>query len=136
MELGTMISQLGVGMITSIEIFVLTLVFSLPLGLLVAFGRMSKIAPIRLFTKIYISIMRGTPLMLQLMVVFFGPYYIFGINISNINVSQNKLLQDDLKYFEEEIQSPNNDYPKESYIINKNAVSKIADKIDMTKFTL
>jgi len=82
MELGTMISQLGIGMITSIEIFVLTLVFSLPLGLLVAFGRMSKIAPIRWFTKIYISIMRGTPLMLQLMVVFFGPYYIFGLRLS------------------------------------------------------
>lgn len=82
MELGTMISQLGVGMITSVEIFVLTLVFSLPLGLLVAFGRMSKIAPIRWFTKIYISIMRGTPLMLQLMVVFFGPYYIFGMRLS------------------------------------------------------
>ena len=58
--------------------------------------------------------------------------FIFGINISNINVSQNKLLQDDLKYFEEEIQNPNNDYPKESYVINKNAVSKIADKIDRT----
>lgn len=82
MGLGTMISQLGVGMITSVEIFVLTLVFSLPLGLLVAFGRMSKIAPIRWFTKIYISIMRGTPLMLQLMVVFFGPYYIFGMRLS------------------------------------------------------
>ena len=82
MELGTMISQLGVGMITSVEIFVLTLVFSLPLGLLVAFGRMSKIAPIRWITKIYISIMRGTPLMLQLMVVFFGPYYIFGMRLS------------------------------------------------------
>jgi len=82
MELGTMIAQLGVGMLTSIEIFVLTLVFSLPLGLLVAFGRMSKIAPVRWITKIYISIMRGTPLMLQLMVVFFGPYYIFGIRLS------------------------------------------------------
>ena len=82
MELGTMISQLGVGMITSVEIFVLTLVFSLPLGLLVAFGRMSKIAPVRWITKIYISIMRGTPLMLQLMVVFFGPYYIFGMRLS------------------------------------------------------
>ena len=82
MELGTMISQLSVGMITSIEIFVLTLVFSLPLGLLVAFGRMSKIAPVRWITKIYISIMRGTPLMLQLMVVFFGPYYIFGMKLS------------------------------------------------------
>ena len=82
MDLGAMISQLSVGMITSIEIFVLTLLFSLPLGLLVAFGRMSKIAPIRWITKVYISIMRGTPLMLQLMVVFFGPYYIFGVRLS------------------------------------------------------
>lgn len=83
MEIGTMLSELSVGMITSIEIFVLTLVFSLPLGLLVAFGRMSKIAPVRWLTKIYISIMRGTPLMLQLMVVFFGPYYIFGVRLSS-----------------------------------------------------
>lgn len=83
MELGIMISQLSVGMITSIEIFVLTLVFSLPLGLLIAFGRMSKIAPIRWLTKIYISIMRGTPLMLQLMVVFFGPYYVLGVKLSS-----------------------------------------------------
>ena len=82
MELGTMIGQLCIGMITSVEIFVLTLLFSLPLGLLIMFGRMSKIAPLRWITKIYISIMRGTPLMLQLMVVFFGPYYIFGIRLS------------------------------------------------------
>ena len=55
-----------------------------------------------------------------------------GINISDMNISQNKLLQDDLKYFEEEIQNPNNNYSNESYVINKNAVSKIADKIDRT----
>lgn len=83
MDLGTMISQLCGGMITSTEIFVLTLVFSLPLGLVVAFGRMSKIAPIRWLSKVYISIMRGTPLMLQLMVVYFGPYYLLGIRISS-----------------------------------------------------
>ena len=82
-ELGTLIRELCSGMLVSLEIFVLTLVFSLPLGLLVAFGRMSKISPIRWLTKIYISIMRGTPLMLQLMVVYFGPYYIFGIRISS-----------------------------------------------------
>ena len=78
-----MISQLGSGMMTTIQIFLLTLIFSLPLGLLVAFGRMSKNAVIRTITKIYISIMRGTPLMLQLLVVYFGPYYIFGVNISS-----------------------------------------------------
>lgn len=78
-----MISMLGSGMMTTIQIFLLTLIFSLPLGLLVAFGRMSKNAVIRTITKIYISIMRGTPLMLQLLVVYFGPYYIFGVNISS-----------------------------------------------------
>ena len=70
------------GMVTSIEIFLLTLLFSLPLGLVVAGGRMSRFAPLRWIAKIYISIMRGTPLMLQLIVVFFAPYYIFGINLS------------------------------------------------------
>ena len=83
MNLGVMFTDLSSGMITSIEIFVLTLLFSLPLGLLVAFGRMSKISPIRWIFKIYISIMRGTPLMLQLMVVFWGPYYLFGMQISS-----------------------------------------------------
>lgn len=70
------------GMLVSIQIFVITLLLSLPLGLLVACGRMSKIKSISVFCKIYISIMRGTPLMLQLMVVYFGPYYIFGISVS------------------------------------------------------
>lgn len=83
MEIGMMIKELSTGMITSVEIFVLTLLFSLPLGLIVAYGRMSKIAPLRWLMKIYISIMRGTPLMLQLMVVFWGPYYIFGISLSS-----------------------------------------------------
>jgi len=68
-------------MLFSILIFSVTLVLSLPLGLLVAFARMSKIKAIRIPASIYISIMRGTPLMLQLMVVYFGPYYIFGIKV-------------------------------------------------------
>ena len=82
MEIGTLIRELGGGMWISAEIFILTLLFSLPLGLVVAFGRMSKIAPVRWVSKLYISIMRGTPLMLQLMVVYFGPYYLFGMRIS------------------------------------------------------
>ena len=76
------IVQLTDGMLVSVEIFLLTLIFSLPLGLVIAFGRMSKLAIIRWITKVYISIMRGTPLMLQLMVVYFGPYYLFGIKIT------------------------------------------------------
>ena len=83
MLLGTVIEQLLGGMITSIEIFLLTLLFSLPLGLLIAGGRMSKFGPLRWLMKLYISIMRGTPLMLQLIVVFFAPYYLFGISLSS-----------------------------------------------------
>lgn len=83
MQIGTMISQLAGGMFVSIQIFMVTLLFSLPLGLVVAFGRMSKNRLIQNFVKGYISIMRGTPLMLQLMVVYFGPYYLFGIRIKN-----------------------------------------------------
>ena len=64
------------------EIFVVTLIFSLPLGLLICFGRMAKNPVIRGIVSAYISVMRGTPLMLQLMVVYFGPYFIFGIRIS------------------------------------------------------
>lgn len=77
-----MVAQLSSGMLVTIEIFLATLIFSLPLGLLVAFGRMSKIKVIQWIVKAYISIMRGTPLMLQLMVVYFGPYYLFGLQIS------------------------------------------------------
>ena len=82
MILSNVISQLLGGMVTSIEIFLLTLLFSLPLGLLVAGGRMSSFAPLRWLMKIYISIMRGTPLMLQLIIVFFAPYYVFGMSLS------------------------------------------------------
>ena len=77
-----MLQQLAGGMLVSIEIFFVTLLFSLPLGLLICFGRMSKNKVIRAIVSAYISIMRGTPLMLQLMVVYFGPYFIFGIRIS------------------------------------------------------
>lgn len=77
------VKQLLEGMEVSIQIFVVTLACSLPLGLLIAFGRMSKNVLISSLVKGYISIMRGTPLMLQLMVVYFGPYYLFGINSSS-----------------------------------------------------
>ena len=76
MTLQQMITQLAGGMAVSTQIFVITLLFSLPLGLVIAFGRMSKNKLIQTIVKVYISIMRGTPLMLQLMVVYFGPYYL------------------------------------------------------------
>ena len=81
MKLSVMLEQLSSGMLRSMEIFFLTLIFSLPLGLLISFGRMSKNKILRTIIKVYISVMRGTPLMLQLLVVYFGPYYLFGMQI-------------------------------------------------------
>ena len=78
MTIQQMVMQLAGGMGISIQIFVVTLVVSLPLGLVIAFGRMSKNKVLQSIVKVYISVMRGTPLMLQLMVVYFGPYYLFG----------------------------------------------------------
>lgn len=83
MSLLNMFGELLISMGISLSIFIITLLFSLPLGLLVALARMGKNKILSQIIKIYISIMRGTPLMLQLMVVYFGPYYIFGIRISN-----------------------------------------------------
>lgn len=82
MSLEVMLRELAEGMITSCEIFLLTLIFSLPLGLIVSLARMCTSSLIRNITRVYISIMRGTPLMLQLLVVYFGPYYIFKISLS------------------------------------------------------
>ena len=84
MNLMDLFVQLAGGMGTTLQIFFLTLIFSLPLGLIVAFGRMSKHLLLKNIVRVYISIMRGTPLMLQLLVVYFGPYYMFGIMISPI----------------------------------------------------
>ena len=81
MSFTVMLQQLSNGMVKSIGIFVLTLIFSLPLGLLISFGRMSKNKILQTIMKVYISIMRGTPLMLQLLVVYFGPFYLFGMKI-------------------------------------------------------
>lgn len=81
MNLITMITQLAEGFLITVEIFVLTLLFALPLGLVVALGRMSKNRILRTISKIYISIMRGTPLMLQIIVVYFAPFYVFRLQV-------------------------------------------------------
>lgn len=70
------------GLGVSFQIFLITLILSLPLGLLVSLGRMSRNGPLSALIRIYISIMRGTPLMLQLFVVYYGPYYLFRIRLS------------------------------------------------------
>ncbi|MBP3884266.1 MAG: amino acid ABC transporter permease [Olsenella sp.] len=65
--------------VVSLQIFALTLLGALPLGVIVALGRLSKFKPLSWLVGIYISIMRGTPLMLQMFAVFFIPYYVFGL---------------------------------------------------------
>lgn len=82
MNVADMLSQMSSGMIETGKIFIFTIIFTLPLGLLIAFGRMSRIKIIKYFTMFYISVMRGTPLMLQLFVVYFGPSLILGMRMT------------------------------------------------------
>lgn len=81
MGLGVMVGALVDGLGLSAWIFVVTLVGSLPLGIVVALCRMSSFKPLSLLAQFYISILRGTPLMLQLMAFMFGPYYLLGMNM-------------------------------------------------------
>ena len=84
MQFWPMVGGLAKGLGTTTSIFCLTLLFSLPLGLLVALGRMSKFGALRQAMRLYISVMRGTPLMLQLFFFYFGPYYIFNLNLGKL----------------------------------------------------
>ncbi len=71
------------GLGQNLQLFLLTLVFALPLGLIITFGSMSKFAPLKFLTKTIVWIIRGTPLMLQLFVVFYVPGLVFGIPMKN-----------------------------------------------------
>ena len=77
----TVTGSLLSGLATTFEIFILTLVFALPLGLVLAFGTMSKCKPLKAFLQVFIWIIRGTPLMLQLIIIFYGPGLWLGNNI-------------------------------------------------------
>ncbi len=81
MTISTMLTSMGEGMLRTCAIFILTILFSMPLGMIIMFMRRSRFFLVREITKIYIAIMRGTPLMLQLLMWYFGPYYLFGMNI-------------------------------------------------------
>lgn len=72
--------QMLEGTVTSLQIFFLTLLFSLPLGFVVAKGKMTSIRPVRWITDLYIQIMRGTPLILQLIFFYFVPFYLLGLS--------------------------------------------------------
>ncbi len=83
MEFSVMMGILMEGFALTAEIFVITLVGSLPLGVVIALARMSKFKPLAWVAQLYISILRGTPLMLQLMAIMFGPYYLLGLNMGS-----------------------------------------------------
>ena len=87
MSLMTMILKMSEGLGKTCAIFFLTLLFSLPLGMIVALLRMSRLRIVSALTRFFITILRGTPLMLQLLAVTYGPYYLFGTT-----VARNKLI--------------------------------------------
>ena len=68
------------GFLETLKIFFLTLIFSIPLGLVVCFGSMSRWTPLRRLTRGFVWVIRGTPLMLQLIIIFFGPGLMFGMS--------------------------------------------------------
>ena len=76
-----MLTTMAQGMLRTCAIFVLTILFSMPLGMIVMMLRRSRFKTVQWIIKIYIAIMRGTPLMLQLLAWYFGPYYLFGWSI-------------------------------------------------------
>jgi len=79
------ITQLGNGFFTSVALFVLTLLLSLPLGLLISFCTMSKFTPLRLISKLLVWVLRGTPLMLQIFAIFYLPGLLFGFRWPQIS---------------------------------------------------
>ena len=86
MSWSTMLSTMGEGMLRTCAIFFLTLLFSIPLGMVVMLLRRSRFRAIQWIMKIYIAIMRGTPLMLQLLAWYFGPNFLFGRSIRGYRV--------------------------------------------------
>lgn len=76
----TVLASLNAGFLRSLEIFALTLLGAIPLGLIISFGSMSKFKPLKALVKGIVWIVRGSPLMLQLLIIYYGPGLIFGNN--------------------------------------------------------
>ena len=77
------IASLNGGILVNLKLFFVTLAFALPLGIVIMSGSMSRFLPIRLVTRLFVWIIRGTPLMLQLFVVLYAPGLLFNIPMSN-----------------------------------------------------
>ena len=89
------------GTLVSIEVFFLTLLFSLPLGLPIAAARMSRFKPLALLANVFMLVIRGTPLMLQLIFVYFAPYHIFGVSYDRFTAAIIALSVNYAAYFAE-----------------------------------
>ncbi len=79
-EFSSLFGQMVGGLWVTLAVFGLTLLFSLPLGLLIALGRLIKNKILRFPFTVYVLVLRGTPLLLQIIVIYFGPYYLFDLN--------------------------------------------------------
>ncbi|HJF64721.1 amino acid ABC transporter permease [uncultured Slackia sp.] len=113
-----MLTMLGEGFLVTLQIFFLTLIGSLPLGIVVALGRMSRFKPLALIVRFYISVMRGTPLMLQMFAIYFAPYYVFGIELttdSKFNATIIAFIINYAAYFAEIYRSGIQSIPKGQY---------------------
>ena len=80
--MSVILSRLSGAFLLNCELFALTLLFALPLGLVVAFGSMSRCKPLSGAVKTFVWVIRGTPLMLQMFAIYFAPYYVFGISLT------------------------------------------------------
>ncbi len=79
MTFASVTATLMTGMVTTLKLFGLTLLFALPLGLVISFGSMSRFTPLRWLTNTVVWIVRGSPLMIQIMIIFYGPGLLFGL---------------------------------------------------------
>ncbi len=100
----------GVGVL--LQIFIITLILSIPLGIIIAILRNSKCRIISFITRVYILIMRGTPIMLQIIVVYFAPYYLFKINYDRFLAIIIAFVANYAAYFAEIFRSGINSIPK------------------------
>ena len=82
MDIATMTGMLIQGFGVSLKLFMLTLIGAIPLGIPVALARMSRLRPLALLARAFISVLRGTPLMLQMFAIYFMPFYVFGIKLT------------------------------------------------------
>lgn len=110
-----LMSQMAEGTWQALEIFIYTAIFSVPLGVLVALLRESPLKPVSAVTRFYQLVMRGTPLMLQLMFVMYGPYYMFGVSMNRFNACILAFVINYAAYFGEIFRAGINSIPRGQY---------------------